>query len=74
MPITKPAPLPNPLDVAIDLRAGKLKMRDLPPETQHAVRRLSRFNEGKIISHAAKQRPQGKAFARGTQLRRAVLS
>jgi hypothetical protein len=69
----KPAPLPNPLDAALDVRSGKVRMAELPSETQQAVRRLNRFNEGKIIGHAAKQRPQGRAFLPGTRTRRAVL-
>lgn len=70
----KPKPLPNPLDAALDVRAGKVRMAELPPETQQAVKRLTRFNEGKIIRHAAQQRPSGRTFLPGPRLRRAVLS
>lgn len=74
MPQVKPKPLPNPLDAALDVRAGKIKMAELPPETQRAVQRLNRFNEGKLASHAAAQRPQGRTFMPGARIRRAVLS
>ncbi len=64
----------DPVAAAYDIRRGKLRMADLPVETQRAVNRVNRFSEGKVMSHAARQNRPTRALTPDTRTGRIVLS
>ena len=46
---------PTPTETAAALRRTRQRITDLPPEQQAAVRRVQRFNEGKIVAQLRRE-------------------
>jgi hypothetical protein len=63
----------DPVTAALDVRRGAITLASLPPDLQREVRRLERFNEGKIAGQAARERERPRTFLPGTRTRSARL-
>lgn len=73
MPAAAKAAPPDPVQAAIDIRQGKIKLADLPPDVQRQVRRVNQFAEGKVIARAQEQAHRPRTFLPATRTRRARL-